>query len=394
MTRDTYLDYAATTPVDERVLEAMTPYYTSEWGNPNSLYTRGRSAFAALEDARSRVAEGLGAADPREVVFAGCGTESDNSAVIGIARAASARGEGTHVVVSAFEHHAVLEAARSLEREGLEVTRVAPREDGIVYAEDLRRSVRKGTVLVSIMHVNNELGTVQPIQGLAGVAHEVGAYFHTDAVQGVGRLPFDVEELGVDAASFSAHKIYGPKGVGVLYLRKGTPFQPYLLGGGQEAKRRSGTQNVAGAVAFATALGLMLQERVAEGGRLNVLAEKLIMRMESIENVTLNGSRAARVPHIANFTVEGVEGESMLLHLDAQGIAVSTGSACSSASLEPSHVLLAIGCPPELAHGSLRVSMGRFTTPEDVDTFLDVLPPIIERLRSMSPVYGKRSGPG
>lgn len=391
MSRNTYLDNAATTPVDERVLEAMLPFYREGFGNPNSLYSLGREAHRALEDARERIAQGIGAKETREVIFTGSGTEADNAAVLGIARAL--RAKGRHVVVSAIEHHAVLEPASRLASEGFDVEEVKPRSDGVVHTEDLEAVLRDDTVLVSVMHVNNELGTIQPIADLARAAHARGAKFHTDAVQGVGKIAFDVEESGVDAASMSAHKMYGPKGVGALYLRRGTPFEALLLGGGQENKRRSGTQNVAGAAGLAAALEIMLAEQESEAARIGALRDHLVAGvLEGIANTSLNGASAPKVPGIANFIVKGVEGESMLLHLDQEGIAISTGSACSSASLDPSHVLLAIGCPPELAHGSLRVSLGRFTTDADVGRFLEVLPEVVARLRAMSPVYEKMFG--
>jgi cysteine desulfurase len=390
--RTVYLDNSATTPVDPRVVEAMLPYLTESYGNPNSLYALGRDGFRALEAARESFAAGIGAAPP-EVVFTGCGSEADNAAVFGIAQAAKAKGKGSHVVVSAFEHHAVLEPAKALKKRGFEVDVLKPREDGIVHAADLAAVVRPETVLVSVMHANNEIGTVQPLKELSDVAHGVGAFFHTDAVQALGKVAWDAGELGVDAASFSAHKIYGPKGVGVLYLKRGTPFEPFIVGGGQEGKRRSGTQNVAGAVAIAKALELMNAERAAETPRLTALRDRVIDGILAMPNSLLNGARdVPRLPNIANLVLKGVEGESMLLQLDNKGIAVSTGSACSSGSLEPSHVLLAIGCPAEIAHGSLRVSVGRFTTDEDVDYLLEQLAPIVERLRAMSPVYARMFG--
>lgn len=385
-----YLDYAATTPTDPRVVEVMLPFLTERYGNPNSLYALGRDAYRALEAARESFAANIGAEQAAEVIFTGAGTEGDNAAVLGIARAAKSRGKGNHIVVSAFEHHAVLEPVHRLEREGFEATVLKPREDGIIYAEDLAAVLRDDTVLVTIMHANNELGTVMPIKELAAAAHERGAYFHTDAIQALGKLDWNAVDLGVDAASFSAHKIYGPKGVGVLYLKRGTPFEPYLIGGGQESKKRSATQNVAGATAFAKALELMIEERDTENPRLEALREKVIDGILAMPNTALNGGRdVPRLPGTANLVLKGVEGEAMLLQLDNKGIAVSTGSACSSGSLEPSHVLLSIGLAPEIAHGSLRVTVGRFTTEEDVDYLLEVLPPIVERLRAMSPVYAK-----
>jgi cysteine desulfurase len=391
--RSIYLDYAATTPVDPRVVEVMLPFLTERYGNPNSLYALGRDAYRGLEAARESFAALIGAATPAELMFTGAGTEGDNAAVIGIARAGKARGKGDHVIVSAFEHHAVLEPAHYLEKNGFEVSLVSPREDGIVHPEDLAAELRDSTVLVSVMHANNELGTVQPIKELAALTHEKGGYFHTDAIQSLGKVDWNAVDLGVDAASFSAHKVYGPKGVGALYLKRGTPFEPLLMGGGQEAKKRSGTQNVAGATAFAKAVEIMEAERAAETPRLTALRDRVIDGVLSLPNSALNGGRdVPRLPGTANLVIKGVEGEAMLLQLDNKGIAVSTGSACSSGSLEPSHVLLSIGLAPEIAHGSLRVTVGRFTTGEDIDFFLEVLPPIIERLRAMSPVYARMFG--
>ncbi|MBI5231368.1 MAG: cysteine desulfurase [Coriobacteriales bacterium] len=386
-----YLDYAATTPVDPRVVEAMLPYFTEKFGNPNSLYALGREAYRALEDARERVARGLGANNPNEVIFTSGGTESDTTALLGIMQRSAPR--GGHLIVSAFEHHAVLEPAHYLEKHHYEVTVLKPREDGHIHPDDLRAAMREDTKLVSVMHANNEIGTIQPIRELADVAHEGGALMHTDAAQSLGKIPFDVNELGIDAASFSSHKIYGPKGFGALYLRQRTPFEPLMRGGGQEFKKRSGTQNVPGAVGFATALEIMLEEQPAEMERLAGLRDRIIDGVTSaLPNTQATVTGDPRLPNIASMLINGVEGEAMLLQLDNKGIAVSTGSACSSGSLEPSHVLLAVGCPPEIAHGSLRLTIGRFTTAENIDYFLEVFPPIVERLRSMSPVYQKMFG--
>lgn len=393
--RSIYLDYAATTPVDERVVEAMLPFFSERYGNANSLYALGRDAYRALEGARETFAGIIGAKAPAELIFTGGGTESDNSALFGIANAGKARGKGSHIVVSAFEHHAVLHPAELLAKRGFELTVLRPREDGIVYPDDLAAVLRDDTVLVSIMHANNEIGTVQPLKELAALTHEKDAYFHTDAVQALGKLAWDAQDLGVDAASFSAHKIYGPKGVGALYLKRGTPFEPLLPGGGQEFKKRSGTQNTAGIAGFVKALELMESERDSETVRLAALRDRVIDGILAMPNSLLNGGRdVPRLPNVANLVLKGVEGEAMLLQLDNRGIAVSTGSACSSGSLEPSHVLLSIGCPAEIAHGSLRVSVGRFTTAEDVEFLLEVLPPIVQRLRDMSPVYAKMFGSG
>jgi len=388
----TYFDYAATTPVDERVLETMMPFFTERFGNANSLYGIGRDAFRALEEARESVARSINAERPDEIIFTGGGTESDNAALIGILLRVAPEG-GAHLIVSAFEHHAILEPAHWLEKRGFELTVLNPRDDGHIHADDLRAAMKPNTKLVSIMHANNEIGTINPIKELAAVAHEGGALFHTDAAQTLGKIPFDVQDLGIDAASFSSHKIYGPKGFGALYLKKRTPFGAYLMGGGQEFKKRSGTQNTPGAAGFAKALEIMVAEQPAEVARLAGLRDKVIAGvMSALENTQATTLVEPRLPHIASLLINGVEGEAMLLQLDNKGISVSTGSACSSGSLEPSHVLLSIGCPPEIAHGSLRISLGRFTTEEDVDYFLEVFPPIVERLRAMSPVYARMFG--
>jgi cysteine desulfurase len=387
-----YFDYAATTPVDERVLEAMLPFFKERYGNANSLYSLGRDAYRGLEEARESVASAIGAASPDEIIFTSGGTESDNSALLGILGKVAPNG-GAHLIVSAFEHHAILEPAHLLEKQGNEVTYLAPRKDGHVHPDDLRAAMRENTKLVSVMHANNEIGTINPIKELAEVAHEGGALFHTDAAQTLGKIPFNVAELGVDAASFSSHKIYGPKGFGALYLKKRTPFSAFQRGGGQEFRKRSGTQNTPGAVGFAKALELMLAEQDVEIARLTSLRDRLIEGVTgTLENTSATTLTEPRLPHIASLLINGVEGEAMLLQLDNKGIAVSTGSACSSGSLEPSHVLLSVGCPPEIAHGSLRISMGRFTTEAHVDYFLEVFPPIVERLRAMSPVYQKMFG--
>jgi len=387
-----YFDYAATTPVDERVVDAMIPFFSERFGNANSLYGLGRDAYRALEDARERFARGINAAAPNEVIFTSGGTESDNAALLGILARVAPDG-GAHLIVSAYEHHAVLHPAEWLGKRGYEVTTLAPHTDGHIYADDLRAAIRPNTKLVSVMHGNNEIGTLNDIKALSEVAHEAGVLMHTDAAQTLGKVPFDVADLGVDAASFSSHKIYGPKGVGALYLKRGTPFETQARGGGQEFKRRSGTQNTPGVVGMATALDIMLAEQPDEMVRLAALRDRLIDGVTSmLENTEPSASEGARLPNIAPLLIKGVEGEAMLLQLDNKGIAVSTGSACSSGSLEPSHVLLSIGCPQEVAHGSLRLSLGRFTTDAQVDYFLEVFPPIVERLRSMSPVYSKMFG--
>lgn len=382
-----YLDYSATTPVDERVLEVMMPYFSEQFGNANSLYSLGRDAFRALEEARESIARNLGAEKPSEIIFTSGGTESDNTALIGTMNKIAPEG-GAHIISSAYEHHAILEPLAWLEKHGFEVTLVKPRPDGHVYAEDIEAAMQPNTKLVTVMHANNEIGAVNDIKAIAEVAHKHGAIMHTDAVQSVGKVPFNAAEMGIDMASFSSHKIYGPKGVGALYLKAGTRLDPYIKGGGQEKRRRSGTQNVAGVVGFAKALDLMMQEFDAENARLAVLRDSAIEQITSrLENTEASINSGDRLPNIAPLLIKGVEGESMLLQLDNLGFSVSTGSACSSGSLEPSHVLLSIGVPQEVAHGSLRISVGRHTTQQDIDDLVEALVPIVERLRAMSPVY-------
>ncbi|MCL2324050.1 MAG: cysteine desulfurase [Actinomycetia bacterium] len=383
-----YFDHAATTAMDPRVTQAMMPYFTEQFGNPNSLYTLGRDAARALEDARTRVAAGIGAAQPAEVVFTSGGSESDNEAFFSILRKVAP--EGGHIITSAYEHDAVLNTAKWLAKHGYDLDLVRPRKDGHVYADDVGALICKDTKLVSIMHSNNEIGAINDIRSIAARAHEAGALMHTDAVQSLGKVPFSVVDLDVDLASFTAHKLHGPKGVGALYLKRGVRFDALIKGGGQETRRRSGTQNVAGAVGFATAIELALADRDSEATRLSALRDRVIDGLTSrLENVQATVTQGDRLPNLASLLVKGVEGESMLLQLDNLGFSVSTGSACSSGSLEPSHVLLAIGVPQVIAHGSLRVSLGRDNTEQDVDDFIEALVPIIEKLRAMSPVYTK-----
>ena len=385
MTR--YLDYAATTPVDPRVVEAMLPYFTEHFGNPNSLYTIGRDAYRALEEARATLAAGMGAATPSEVVLTSGGTESDNAALIGVLNRV-APDRNAHIIVSAYEHHAVLEVAQALEKQGYGLSVVKPRSDGHVHPDDVAAAMRPDTKLVSVIYANNEVGAVNDVKALAAVAHAGGAVFHTDAVQALGKVRMNLEEDGVDLASFSAHKIYGPRGIGALYVRRGTKWEPFIKGGGQENRRRSGTQNVAGAVGFARALEIMIEEFDTEMPRLSALRDRVIAGVTSrLENTEPSVSTGERLPNIAPLLIKGVEGEAMLLQMDMKGFSVSTGSACSSGSLEPSHVLLSIGVPQEVAHGSMRVTVGRWTTEQDVDDFIEALVPVVENYRKMSPVY-------
>lgn len=382
--RRVYLDHSATTPVRPEVLEAMLPYFKEKFGNPSSIHAWGREVRNDIEAAREKVASLIGA-EAQEIVFTGGGSESDNTAIVGAALAA--KPGRRHIVTSAVEHHAVLDTVKALKARGFDVTFVPVDEYGMVHPEAVREAVRDDTCLVSIMHANNEVGTIMPIKEIAEIAHERGALMHTDAVQTVGHIPFNVQELGVDLASMSAHKFYGPKGVGVLYIRKGVRIEPLIHGGGQERKRRAGTENVAGIVGLATALELAVAEMPKEMERLTALRDRLIEGIRSrIDHVKLNGHPTMRLPGHVNMSFRFVEGEALLLNLDLKGIAASSGSACTSGSLEPSHVLLAMGIPHEIAHGSVRMTMGRATEAEDVDYVLEVLPPIVEKLRAMSPL--------
>ena len=381
-----YLDHAATTKVDPSVLEAMLPYLGDEYGNPNCLHTLGHNARRTVEEAREQVAEALGAR-PREVVFTGGGTESDNLALKGAARALRERNNGNHIITSAIEHHAVLHAGYALEREGFDITYLPVDEDGVVSIESLRLALRDDTILVAIMHANNEIGTIEPIAELAAVAKEAGVVFHTDAVQTFGRMPTSVDELNVDLLSLSAHKIYGPKGVGALYVRRGVRLQPLVDGGGQERKLRSGTENVAGIVGLAATVQRMRTHAGEESKAIRALRDKLISSvLEKIPRARLTGHPTRRLDNSASFCFDYVEGESMLLLLDSLGIAASSASACTSGSLEPSHVLLAIGLPHEVAHGSLRLTLGKDNTDEEIDTVIEALPGVVTRLREMSPM--------
>ncbi len=380
-----YLDNAATTKMRPEVLEAMTDYLRDEFGNPSSIYPLGQSAARAVSAARSAIAEEIGA-DPREVTFTSGGSESDNWALVAGAHARKDRGR--HIVTSAIEHHAILHTCEYLEENGFEVTYLPVDEFGLVSPEDLVRAMRDDTILVSIMYANNEIGTVQPIRELTRVAHERGALFHTDAVQAFGHEKIDVSELGVDMLSASAHKINGPKGTGLLYVRRGIRLQPLIHGGQQEGGRRAGTENVAGIVGFAKALELAAAQREAENARLRELRDHAIARITSeIPHCRLNGHLEHRLANNVNVSFEFIEGEGMLLRLAAIGVCASSGSACTSGSLDPSHVLLAIGLPHEKAHGSLRLSLGHETTREDVDFVCDKLVGIVAGLRAMSPLW-------
>ncbi|MGH2767795.1 MAG: cysteine desulfurase family protein [Acidimicrobiales bacterium] len=386
-----YLDYAATTPLLPGVLEAMQPYQQEVFGNPSSVYHLGREAKKGMEEARERVAAAVGA-QPGEVIFTGGGTEADNMAIKGCAL--KGRPRGNHIITTAVEHHAVLHSAEWLERQGFRVTFLPVDRDGLVDLAALEAALNRETVLVSMMLVNNEVGTIQPVaEAVRIVRGRSRALFHTDAVQGLGKVPVNVEALGVDLASFSAHKIGGPKGVGALFVRRKTPVEAILHGGGQERDLRSGTPNVAGIVGLGMAASIAAAEVESEAPRLEALRDGLQGALcSSIDGLAVNATGAPRIPGTLNFCIEGVEGESLLLLLDAKEVAASSGSACTSGSLDPSHVLMAMGIPPELAHGSLRISLGRASGEEDVEYLLEVLPPIVERLRAIAPVSAGSAG--
>jgi cysteine desulfurase len=384
-----YLDYAATTPTDPDVVKAMLPYFSNKFGNPSGLYSYGQEAKGALEEARAKVANLIGARD-EEIVFTSGGTEADNFALKGVAFANESR--GNHIITGSIEHHAVLATCKFLETRGFRVTYLPVDGYGLVNPDDIRKAITDKTILISVMYANNEVGTIDPIADIARIAKEAGIYLHTDAVQAVGHIPVNVDELGVDLLSISAHKLCGPKGIGALYIRKGTRLIPFMHGGEQERGQRASTENVPGIVGFARAVEIAQQEMDGEVERLTRLREKLISGLlERIGDTYLNGHPKNRLPNNVNMSFNFVEGESMLLSLDLDGICVSTGSACSSSSIEPSHILLAMGVPQWLAHGSLRFILGRWTTEEDIERVLNVLPNIVARLRAMSPmVKGKR----
>jgi len=379
-----YLDNAATTPVDKRVLEAMLPYYSDVFGNPSSLHSHGQEAKKAIEEAREKVAKALGA-DSEEIYFTSGGSESDNWALKGVAYALKEK--GNHIITTEIEHHAVLHTCRYLEKEGFKVTYLPVDEYGLVKPEDLKKAITDKTILVSIMFANNEIGTIEPIEELVKIAHEKNIYFHTDAVQAVGNVPIDVKKLDVDLLSLSAHKIYGPKGVGALYIKKGVKIHSLIQGGTQERNRRAGTENVPGIVGLGEAIELITKNLDSHINKLKFLRDKLINGiLEKIPYTRLNGHPTKRLPGNVNVSFEFIDGESLILNLDMAGICASSGSACTSGSLEPSHVLLAIGLSKELARGSLRLTIGKDNTEEDIDKVLEALPQIVKRLRSISQI--------
>ncbi|MCI7327592.1 cysteine desulfurase NifS [Hornefia butyriciproducens] len=390
--RKVYLDYSATTPVRDEVLKEMLPYFTEHFGNASSLYTIGLESKAAIDKAREQVANLIGAS-PKEIYFTGGGSESDNWVLESIANDMKSKGKGNHIITSRIEHHAVLHTCQFLEKNGYEVTYLDVEKDGTVTPEALEKAIRDDTVLISIMYINNEIGTIEPIRELAEVAHKHGILFHTDAVQAVGNTPIDVKAAGIDMLSMSSHKIYGPKGEGALYVRRGVRIPSFIHGGAQEMGKRAGTENLAGIVGFGKAAELAKQNLENHVRHCSELRDYLVQQiMEKIPDVYLNGpaDMSRRHPGNANITFEYIEGESILLLLDSFGIAVSTGSACSSKSLEPSHVLSAIGVPDEMIHGTIRFTVGDFTTKEDIDYTVECLVKVVERLREISSVNSQK----
>lgn len=383
--RNVYMDYAATTYVKPEVLEEMIPFFTERYGNPSSFYGISRETKMAIDKARSRVAKALNC-DQREVYFTGGGSEADNWAIKGIASAH--RKKGNHIITTKIEHHAVLHTCEYLEKNGFEVTYLNVDKEGFIDLEELKNSITDKTILVSIMFANNEIGTIQPIKEIGEICRERKVIFHTDAVQAIGNVTVDVKEMNIDLLSLAGHKIYGPKGIGALYIRKGVRIDNLIHGGGQERARRAGTENTASIVGLGKAIELATDNLEEHSKKLIMLRDRLIEGLLKVPHTRLNGPRGERrLPGNSNITFEFIEGESILLSLDFEGVCASSGSACTSGSLDPSHVLLAIGLPHELAHGSLRLTLGDGSTDEDVDYVLEVVPPIIERLRNMSPLW-------
>lgn len=380
-----YMDYAATTYVKPEVLEEMLPYFTNKFGNPSSFYAISRETKMAVDKARGQVADALNA-DLNEIYFTGGGSEADNWAIKGIASAY--KNKGNHIITTKIEHHAVLHTCEYLEKQGFEVTYLDVDEEGFIDLEELKNAITDKTILVSIMFANNEIGTIEPIKEIGKICRERKVLFHTDAVQAIGNVAIDVKDMNIDLLSLAGHKIYGPKGIGVLYIRKGVRIHNLIHGGGQERNRRAGTENIAAIVGLGKAIEMATQNLEEHSKNLTVLRDKLIDGLLKIPYTRLNGPRGdKRLPGNVNVSFEFIEGESILLSLDFEGVCASSGSACTSGSLDPSHVLLAIGLPHEKAHGSLRLTLGDGSTEEDVDYVLEVVPPIIERLRKMSPLW-------
>lgn len=382
-----YLDHAATTPTDPKVARAMVPYLSEKFGNPSTLYRIGREVRGAIDEARHTVASFIGA-DDAEIVFTSGGTESDNLAIIGTAFANE--NKGNHIIASPIEHHAVTETLKFLAKRGFDITYLPVDKYGLIDPAEVEKAVTDKTILITVMHANNEIGTILPIEDIGRIAREKGIIFHTDAVQTVTSIPVNVDDIGCNLLAMSAHKFYGPKGIGALYIRKGTRMIAHLHGGDQEHRRRAGTENVAGIIGTAKAIEIAAERMENDAVQIAMNRDKLIEGLlGAIEESSLNGHPTKRLPNNVNIAFRYVEGESMILNLDAQNIYASTGSACSSSTLEPSHVLLAIGLSHEVAHGSLRFTLGRSTTPSQIETVIEKLPPIVERLRMMSPLYQK-----
>ena len=390
--RTIYLDHAATTFVKPEVLASMIPYFTEHFGNPSSIYGIARYSKKAIDTARVQTAKAMGA-DPDEIYFTSGGSESDNWAIKGVALANRKR--GNHIITTQIEHHAVLHTCQFLEKEGFEVTYLPVDQYGLVNPVDLEKAITDKTILISVMYANNEIGTIEPVAELGAIARKHKVYFHTDAVQAIGNIPIDVKSQNIDLLSLSAHKFYGPKGVGVLYIRKGVRIENLIHGGGQERKHRAGTENIAGIVGMGKAIELATADITGHNAKIKAMRDRLIKGvLEKIPNARLNGHPEKRLPGNFNVSFEFIEGESMLLWLDDAGICGSTGSACTSGSLEPSHVLLATGLPVELSHGSLRLTLGDANREEDVDFVLDILPKVVQKLRDMSPLYQKSGKEG
>lgn len=383
-----YADNAATTRIAPQVLDAMLPYLKEEYGNPSTLYKLGREAKIAIEKAREQVAQVIGA-KAEEIFFTGSGTEADNMALKGVLYGPAGKGK-KHLITTKIEHHAILHTAMALEKEGFQVTFLDVDKNGRVDLEELKQAITPDTALVSIMAANNEVGTIQPIEEIGKICREKGVLFHTDAVQAFGHMPLDVNKMNIDLLSLSAHKINGPKGSGALYIRRGLGLRPVIEGGGQERNRRSGTENVAGIVGLGQAAQLAMETMEEESARLKALAKKLTDGVLQIPETILTGDPENRLPGACSFAIGAIEGESLVLYLDMEGICTSTGSACSTGSLDPSHVLMAIGLSHEVSHGSLRVTLGRFNTEEEVDYIIETLPKVVEKLRSMSPVWNRK----
>lgn len=385
-----YMDNAATTPTKKEVLEEMMPFFSEKYGNPSSVYSLAQTSKVAVEKAREQVAKAIGA-KKEEIFFTAGGSEADNWAIKGIAY--KNKKKGNHIITSKIEHHAVLHVCEYLEKKGFEVTYLDVDKDGIVDLEQLKSSIKDTTILITIMTANNEIGTIEPIEEIGKIAKENGVLFHTDAVQAMGNIKMDVKEMNIDLLSMSAHKVYGPKGVGALYIRRGVQLDSLITGGGQERNKRAGTENVPAIVGMGKAIELAYEDLEEHNNRLIGLRDSLIQKIEAnIDEIKLNGHRTKRLPGNVNFSFKYIEGESLLLSLDMVGIAASSGSACTSGALDPSHVLLAIGLTHEIAHGSLRLSLGDFNNEEELDYVVEELKKIVQRLRMMSPLYDKLEG--